>query len=269
MGLFERKSLVAEAGEQDIDLKPFINFLVVIIPVLMLSSEFAKVSVLNLQLPVDIGSQTTTPQVNRPLEDQANKLQLTMLITDSVVTIGAKNGLLPALFYKEFHQYVSAADRRVRTTIPYDPRFPNKTAMNPKTGKPFKIGERQDIFLYVTDENAKIQQCLYTRDGFMIADEDGKPVTAVKAGDVVYEVTNPRKQITVQDPDLYHLTSLSAYDEMKNRLMKIKERFSDASDADAITIAAEPSVAYDKIVQLMDIARIAEFPNISIAKLRG
>jgi biopolymer transport protein ExbD len=267
MGLFERKSLVDDAGG-DIDLKPFINFLIVIIPVLMLSSEFAKVSVLNLQLPVDMGSTTAQAQQNRPIVDQ-NKLQLTMLITDSVVTIGAKNGLLPPLYYKEFHQYVSAADRRVRTTIAYDPHSPGKTAMNPKTGKPFKISERQDIFLYVTDENAKIQNCLYTRDGFMIADEDGKPVTAVKVGDVVYEVTNPRKQITIQNPEIYRLSPLSAYDEMKNRLMKIKERFSDATDADDITIAAENSVAYDKIVQLMDIARIAEFPNISIAKLRG
>jgi biopolymer transport protein ExbD len=75
--------------------------------------------------------------------------------------------------------------------------------------------------------------------------------------------------VVVQNPDIYRLSPLSAYDEMKNRLMKIKERFRDASDAEDITIAAQSGVAYDKIVQLMDIARIAEFPNISIAKLRS
>jgi biopolymer transport protein ExbD len=56
---------------------------------------------------------------------------------------------------------------------------------------------------------------------------------------------------------------------MKNRLMKIKERYREARDGDDIIIAAENQVAYDKIVQLMDVARMADFPNISIAKLRG
>jgi biopolymer transport protein ExbD len=267
MGLFERKSLVSGAEHQDIDLKPFINFLVVIIPVLMLSSEFAKISVINLQLPVDRSTQREST-VNK-LNDQADKLLLSMLITDSVVTIAAKNGYLPPLYYKEFHQYVAADNRRVRTTVAYDPHSPDKTPINPKTGKPFKISERQDIFLYVTDENGNIQQSLYTRDGIMLTDEDGKQLTSIKVGDTAWEVTNPRKQIILQDPAIYHLSPLSAYDEMKNRLMKIKDRFRDAPDADEIIIAAENTVAYDKIVQLMDIARMAEFPNISIAKLRS
>ena len=266
MGLFERKSLVSGAEHQDIDLKPFINFLVVIIPVLMLSSEFAKISVINLQLPVDRSAQPDAA-LNKP--DEANKLLLSMLITDSVVTIAAKNGYLPALDYKEFDQYVAANDRRIRTTVAYDPHTPDKTPINPKTGKPFKISERQDIFLYVTDENGNVQQGLYTRDGFMLTDEDGKPLTSVKIGDTAWEVINPRKQFVVQNPAIYHLSPLSAYDEMKNRLMKIKDRFRDAPDADEIVIAAENTVAYDKIVQLMDIARMAEFPNISIAKLRS
>jgi biopolymer transport protein ExbD len=62
---------------------------------------------------------------------------------------------------------------------------------------------------------------------------------------------------------------LLAYDEMKNRLMKIKDRYREARDGEDIIIAAENQVAYDKIVQLMDVARAADFPNISIAKLRG
>jgi biopolymer transport protein ExbD len=58
---------------------------------------------------------------------------------------------------------------------------------------------------------------------------------------------------------------------MKNRLMKIKDRFreSQPEDFDDIIIAAEDQVLYDKIVQIMDAARSAEYPNISIAKLRS
>ena len=116
MGQMERSKIVVEGDGPD--LKPFINFLVVLIPVLMLSSEFAKISIINLKMPENRGSNTETAQTVKPLaaEDDADKLMLTMIITDSVVTIGAKSGFLPSLFYKEFHEYVSAEDRRDKVT---------------------------------------------------------------------------------------------------------------------------------------------------------
>jgi biopolymer transport protein ExbD len=267
MGQVARTKMVSDA--EGPDLKPFINFLVVLIPVLMLSAEFAKISVINLKLPEGRGSTTQEAQTVRPPEDESDKLMLTMIITDSVVTIGAKNGFLPSLFYKEFHHYVSAEDRRVEVTAEYDPKNPTKPVMNPKTGKEFKMNERQDILLYVTDTSYKIIQCLYSKEGFMMTDADGKPVMSVQPGDEIWFVTNPRRQVVIQDPSLYKLAPLLAYDEMKNRLMKIKERYREARDGEDIIIAAENQVAYDKIVQLMDVARSADFPNISIAKLRG
>jgi biopolymer transport protein ExbD len=269
MGQVPRKKAVADSEDVQIDLKPFINFLVVLIPVLMLSAEFAKISVINLKLPEGRGSNTKNAETVRPLIDESDKLLLTMLITDSVVTIGAKNGFLPSLFYKEFHHYVSSEDRRVDVTAEFDPRNPTKPVMNPKTNKAFKVNERQDIYLYVTDENYQIQKCLYTKDGFMVTDANGKPLEEVKTGDTAWVVANPRRQVVIQDPAIYKKSPLLAYDEMKNRLMKIKDRYRDARDADDIIIAAENQVAYDKIVQLMDVARTADFPNISIAKLRG
>ena len=50
MGQMARKKAVADSEDISIDLKPFINFLVVLIPVLMLSAEFAKISVINLMM---------------------------------------------------------------------------------------------------------------------------------------------------------------------------------------------------------------------------
>jgi biopolymer transport protein ExbD len=269
MGQMARKKAVEDSEDMSIDLKPFINFLVVLIPVLMLSAEFAKISIINLKLPEGRGSNTEEAQKIRPLDDESDKLMLTMIITDSVVTIGAKNGFLPSLYYKEFHQYVSAEDRRVEATVEYDPKNPGKIVKNPKTGKPFKLSERQEIFLYVADENYQIQNCLYTKDALMLTDADGKPLTSVKVGDTAWQVTNPRRQVIITDPSQYDLKPLMAYDEMKNRLMKIKERYREARDGEDIIIAAENQVAYDKIVQLMDVAKTADFPNISIAKLRG
>ena len=269
MGQVSRKKMVADSEDVQIDLKPFINFLVVLIPVLMLSAEFAKISVINLKLPEGRGSNTKQAQTARPLDDESDKLLLTMLITDSVVTIGAKNGFLPSLFYKEFHHYVSSEDRRVQVTAEFDPKNPSKAVMNPKTGKPFKVSERQDIYLYVANESYEIQKCLYTKDGLMLTNGNGIPLESVNVGDTAWLVANPRRQVVVQDPTQYQKAPLLAYDEMKNRLMKIKDRYRDARDAEDIIIAAENQVAYDKIVQLMDVARSADFPNISIAKLRG
>jgi biopolymer transport protein ExbD len=272
MGQVARKKSVDEEGGHggNIDLKPFINFLVVLIPVLMLSAEFAKISIIDMKLPEsNRGSQTKQAQTQRAMEDESDKLLLTMIITDSVVTIGAKNGFMPSLFYKEFQKYVSKEDRKDEVTVAMDPKDPDKPVINPKTGKAFSTNERQEIMLYVTDENYNVINCLYTKDKKMLSDAMGSPVKSVKPGDTVYAATNPRRMIIVNNPADFTLTPLSAYDEMKNRLMKIKERYKDASDANDIILAAENQVIYDKIVQLMDVAREAEFPNISIAKLRG
>jgi biopolymer transport protein ExbD len=263
--------MVEEGGGHDlnIDLKPFINFLVVLIPVLMLSAEFAKISIINLKLPEGRGSSTSVKQIVAPPNEDADKLLLTMIVTDSVVTLGAKGGFLPSLFYREFHKYVSREDRSVEVTVEFDPSNPKKQVKNPKSGKPFLINERQEILLYVVDENRKIINCLYTKNGEMLTDGAGNPLKEAKAGDTAFILTNPRRQVIVTDPGQFGLRPLSAYDEMKNRLMKIKQRYADVSDANDIILAADNEVAYDKIVQLMDVARAAEFPNIAISKLRS
>lgn len=271
MGQMARKPMVDNGGGHggDIDLKPFINFLVVLIPVLMLSAEFASIAIINLKLPEGRGSQTNTAVKQQPKEDDEDKLLLTMIITDSVVTLGAKNGFLPSVFYKEFHRYVSKSDRKLEVTVELDPKDPTKPVMNPKTNTAFDVSERQDIMLYVCDENRNVINCLYTKENIMLTNADGAPIQKANSGDTVYTATNPRRMIVVNNPAEYTLQPLSAYDEMKNKLLKIGERYKEAPDAQDIILAAENQVAYDKIVQLMDTARDAGFPNISIAKLRG
>jgi biopolymer transport protein ExbD len=62
---------------------------------------------------------------------------------------------------------------------------------------------------------------------------------------------------------------LSLFDEVTNQLLLIRDRYSAAEDAGVITIAPEGQVAYDKLVQFMDVARGAGFTDVGIAKLRG
>lgn len=257
-----------ESSNEEMDLKPFMNLMVVLIPMLLLSAEFAKIAVIDIKLPEGRGSQTKKAVTKRPKQEEAEKLLLTAIITDSVVTLGAKGGFLPSVYYKEYHKYVAKDDQTI-LQVPYDPnsKVPPK---HPKTGRELTIHERYDIFLYACDENHEnVKLCLYNQFNEMVTDADGLPITKTEPGDTVYALTNPRRMIVVESTEQFRLDSMSVYDELKNRLMKVKERFKDAEDGDDIIIAAENEVMYDKIVQIMDAARTAEFPNISIAKLRG
>jgi len=247
------------------DLKPFMNLMVVLIPMLLLSAEFAKVAIIDIKLPEKRGSQTKTAVKAAPTEDKSNKLLLTAIITDSVVTLGAKGGFMPSIYYREYHKYI-AKDDQTEFTVEYEP---GKTVKHPKSGRDMTIHERYDILLYACDENRNILKRLYTKFNELITDAEGKPLESVNVGDTVYALTNPRRVIVVSNPAEFESKSLSAYDELQNRLMKIKERYRDAEDGEDIIIAAENYVIYDKIVQIMDKARNAEYPNISIAKLRS
>lgn len=257
-----KKSVMSSS---DMDLKPFMNLMVVLIPMLLVSAEFAKVAIIDIKLPEARGSQTKQAVTQQPTEDKSNKLLLTAIITDSVVTLGAKGGFMPSLFYREFHRYV-AKDDQTEFTVEFKP---GETPKHPKTGRDMQIYERYDIYLHTCDENRNILNRLYTKHGEMVTNSSGEPIEKVNVGDTVYALTNPRRVIVVNDPAEFESRLLSAYDELQNRLMKIKERYREAEDADDIIIAAENEVMYDKIVQIMDKARAAEFPNISIAKLRG
>jgi biopolymer transport protein ExbD len=256
-----KKSMTA----QELNMVPFVNFMICIIPVLIMSVEFSKIAIIDLKLPEGRGSQTAQSEKTPPPEEDANRLLLTAVITDSVVTLGAKNGFLPSLYYREFHHY-SARDDNANFTVEFHPGF---IAKHPASGRVMSVHERMDIWLYVCDENRKIITGLYTKSDEMVTDGQGNIVSRANAGDTVYALTSPRRMIIVRDPGELRLDSLSAYDELRNRLMRVKERFTDVSDPEDIIIAAENQVAYDKIVQLMDVARSADFPNISIAKLRG
>jgi biopolymer transport protein ExbD len=248
----------------EMDLKCFMNLMVVLIPMLLMSAEFAKVAIIDIRLPEERGSQTKSAVTDQP-QDKSEKLLLTAIITDSVVTLGAKGGFMPSLFYREFHRYRTRDG--LDTLVEYEPggampRHPN--------GRDLTIHERHEIYLYVVNpEDRNIIRSKHTRFGEMLTNADGNPVEALSVGDTVFALTNPRRMIVVSNPDDFESRQLSAYDELRNRLMKVKDRYRDAEDADDIIIAAENEVIYDKIVQIMDAARNAEFPNISIAKLRG
>jgi biopolymer transport protein ExbD len=255
---------------QELEMKPFVNFMITLIPVLIMSVEFAKIAVIDMKLPEGRGSTTESAQTVAPEEDLSNKLLLTAIITDSVVTLGAKGGFLPSVFYREYHHYISSKETDQNLMADFVVEYkPGAVVKHPKTGREMTMHERHDIYLYVCDEERNPIKALYTKTSNLITDAEGKIIASVKAGDTVYALTEPRMRIVVRDPAELHLADLSAYDELRNRLMQVKMRFATADDGEDIIIAAENEVLYDKIVQIMDAARLAGFPNIAIAKLRA
>lgn len=305
---------------EDLDLTVFMSLMVVLIPILLVSAEFAKVATVDITLPKGRGSQTQTTQATKPPEEES-KLILTVLISDSALTIGAANGFLPSIFYKEFHDYRSKSNGATLNDVEYHPDSLNRETMvyagmpkNPLSGLPFTPQEREEIKLvaYDTDDNLKFTDAVkgwysVTRKnsagqvihdgGDLLTLENGDRVgkDSLKVGDVVFALhtqfsssvladrgeakeDNPdapdtteieaRVRVQIEDLDDYEWRDVSAYDYLKSYLVQIRERYQDVEDRNDLIIAAENQIIYDKIVQIMDVARGANLPNISIAKLR-
>ncbi len=286
----------SKAEMKELDLTSFMNLMVVLIPVLLASAEFAKIATVDVSLPQGPrGSQTTSTQTQKP-EEEPNKLVLTVLLSDSAMTIGAKSNFLPSIFYKEYHKYVS---KETGTVLPMEEYFPEKLdpktmkysalPIDPKSGKAFTPQDREEIYLYAMEDDFKAVKKGYYSIQFseLLTDENGAPLKSIKPGDVVYALTTrmspvseadadktedeevvTRRKITIQNPADFEQRDLSAYDLMKSMLVQVRDRYPDAEDRNDLIIAAEDQMVYDKIVQLMDVGRTANLKNISIAKLR-
>lgn len=246
----------------DVDLKPMMNLIVVLIPIVLVSVEFAKIAVIDIKLP-DRGSTDTATNACADIHEK--NLSLTALVTDSVLILSTRGGFLPHMQYREYHRYI-AGDDCTEFTVEYKP---GSIPRHPVNGREMNSTECHDMHLLACDSSGKLLKRIYTRYNELVTDNSGNTLESVFPGDTIYTVSCPRRVIVVRNTDAFQSQPLSIYDEFQNRIITISERYRDAIDAGAITIAAENSVVYDKIVQLMDKARQASFQDISIARVRG
>jgi biopolymer transport protein ExbD len=77
------------SDDDSTNLMPFINFLVVLIPVLMLSAEFAAVNILSTKLPRNAGTQADSLSLQKSEMDK-----LVICVSDSSVVIATDNRFL-------------------------------------------------------------------------------------------------------------------------------------------------------------------------------
>jgi biopolymer transport protein ExbD len=75
--------------DDSINLMPFINFLVVLIPVLMLSAEFQAINILDTKLPANTGTQIDSLSLQKPEVDK-----LVICVSDSSLVIATDSRFL-------------------------------------------------------------------------------------------------------------------------------------------------------------------------------
>ncbi len=274
----------------DVDLTSFMNLMVVLIPILLASAEFAKIATIDIGLPDR--NRLGNCGGHRDHVDEPERIQLTVLVSDSAMTIGTKQGFLPSIWYKEYHKYIG-----VDSLVEYDPtnEMEGIESINSESTASVDIHDREDIFLIaMTDESlSEPQKGWYSQNGELITDVSGVPVDSMIEGEKyfalasresfaisdladkdsvdaneLFEELSTRRVIENAELIAYSQRPLSAYDLLKSNFVQVRERYSDAEDRNSLIIAAENQIAYDKIIQLMDIGRSSNLLNISIAKLR-
>jgi biopolymer transport protein ExbD len=251
-----------ESHEMLVDLKPFINFLVVLIPVLMLSAQFSKIAVVSFTTKGGVNEDTTSIT---PLPEK-NDIGLTVFISESTLTIGSNAGFLPSLYYKEFHSFAAKGDRNKVTMVEVNPASPQN--MPARDANQF---QKQEILLYSKNPstNAVVQTLYLKNRNVPVVNNEMKPVSSFGPGDSVYLLDKFMSRAPANSAGTYEMRQLSAYDELKCGLMKIRNAYKGQAGCEDITIAATNRVVYDKIIQIMDVARETGFVNVSISKVRG
>lgn len=258
-----RKPHAVREGRTGDTMQSFMSLMVVLIPLLLVSAEFARISIIELST-TPRGVQPETPVTRRDVEGDSARLDLTVIVTDSAFTIGAAGGFLPSIRFAEYHEFLTD-DGGDRFRVPY---VRGMTAKHPRTGSPVDAGERTDIALLVTDSAGGNRRCLHTPYGEALTDRTGEYVEAALSGDTLFvngDIERPFVVTGLQHPST---APLSAFDALSNLLLRIRTRYASAPDRNQVIIAAESAVLYDKLIGVMDAVRMARFEDISIGRLR-
>ena len=80
--------------EMDLDIKPVMNLMVVLIPLLLAGAEFVKLSIIEINLPPQ-SQQGSAGEEQNPDREIEKRLNLSIVITKSGFTISSPSGVLP------------------------------------------------------------------------------------------------------------------------------------------------------------------------------
>ncbi|MBD3242962.1 MAG: hypothetical protein GF331_20385 [Chitinivibrionales bacterium] len=243
-------------------MQSFMSLMVVLIPLLLVSAEFARISIVELSTS-SRGVRSDIADRKRPQRDSTRRLDLTVIVTDSAFTIGAGGGFLPSIGYWQYLEYAGKDGSRFRV-----PLIGGQASTHPQAGAHLDARDRTDIALLVIDSAGSHLQCLHTPAGEALTDRAGRYVARASTGDTLLVIGDNERPFIVTSLRRPKLAPLSAFDMLSHRLMRIRARYSSAPDCDEIIIAADDEVLYDKLIGVLDAVRVARFEGISIGRLR-
>jgi len=266
-----KKARTKKHHSKELDLIPVMNLFSILVVTVISMAQFEKMGVLELWLP----ERSNTPVVNKEDIDQG-LLNLTVIITNKGVTIGAGGGFQPTIYYQEEVEYRSRSDQHVFRKV----YVTGEEVKSPTDGKIMTPYERETIMLNSVIKKDSLDPGTYQYaaidpDGNAMMDTAGNWYATVPALGALYRV--------VGDETLHHMDArnaafckvekLSAYQEVAKTLEKIHTLYSQRdplpADVDDVVILADESVVYDKVIQMMDACKSAGFDRVALSLIGG
>jgi hypothetical protein len=233
--------------------------------------QFEKLGVLELWLP-ERGAPTDAPKT----DIDEGLLNLTVIITDKGVTIGAGGGFQPTIYYQEEIEYRSRSDQKVFRKV----YVPGEEVKSPTDGKVMTMFERETIMLnsIVKKDSADpgtYQYAAMDIDGNALMDTAGNWYATVPPAGALYRIVGDEtvKHMDPRTASFCKVEKLSAYQEVAKTLEKIHMLYSQRdplpTDVDDVVILADESVIYDKVIQMMDACKSAGFDRVALSLIGG
>jgi biopolymer transport protein ExbD len=266
-----QKSAAKKMKSRELDLLPVMNLFCMLVVIVITMATFEKLGILELWLP----ERSTTPTEQKQDIDEG-LLNLTVIITDKGVTIGAAGGFQPSTFYQEEVEYRSRSDQHLFRKV----YVKGEEVKSPTDGKVMSPFERETIMLntIVKKDSADpgtIPMAATDMEGNALMDTAGNWYTTVpKVGDP-YRIVGDEvvRKMDARAAAFVKVDKLSAYMEVAKTLEKIHMLYSTRdplpADVDDVVILADDEVIYDKIIQMMDACKSAGFDRVALSLIGG
>jgi biopolymer transport protein ExbD len=266
-----KKARTKKHKNKELDLIPVMNLFSILVVTVISMAQFEKLGVLELWLP-----ERSMQQTEQPPQVDEGLLNLTVVITDKGVTIGAAGGFQPTTYYQEEVEYRSRSDQHVFRKI----WVKGEEVKSPTDGKVMTPYERETIMLNTLSKKDSSDPGTYMYavtgpDGNALMDTAGNWYTTVPAVGALYRTVGDEtvKHMDARSLPFCKVEKLSAYQEVARTLEKIHMLYSQRDplppDVDDVVILADDDVIYDKIIQMMDACKSAGFDRVALSLIGG
>ena len=257
---------------EDLDLLPVMNLFSILIPFLLSVAVFQKMAIVEVNMPTRSEMNMDNPPP--PPDDQS--LSLSVAITADGLAIWARGGSFPKIYTKEMITYRCKSDNEPFRVDPA--QFSESNPVKCKNGEAATKYEKEVIHLFGLEKKSEtdpgtIMTALYNENDSVVIDASGNfipDVAQIKTGDI-YATLDAGSGRKADEDFVTTLTKqyLSGYDMLAKDLIAIHNRFGELPDGENIIVVADDKIAFDKVINVMDVAREAGFWKIQLAKLGG